>query len=580
MLNTANDIKTHIFNTKDEFNKARKKIIAKKAVIYELDNINLKKKIIPTSYLVENYLNIYTVKCKLREDESDDFVTFFYRDPITSVYKPISFNNVNSQLARISEDFSAIYDAKQSVDRFILNMQSLTDDKEKFGIEYIKQNPFHLRYFNNGIFDLKSKEFYPKHSDKFNELIYNYDFTSKHKHNYIPLNKANKLYIEIFNRFITDLANNDQNLKLLFMEILFACIEGYGRHVYFMMSGQPGCGKTTFGRFAMILAGLTNIIKFTLDKFKDDNYINKISPSTALVYGDDLMKNANLKGEALTKYKSLIDGNAVQVKVKFEPNKLIYSHAVWLQMMNDFINIHEVNEAIIDRTVMINIIGRNHRQAISQDEISFAQKLDELTGRIGTHNYEFAESIITYIINEVEYFDKFTIPKHIKEQTEKTLKDGSWTYQFVEDLEARGLFENEIIPNKVLVEEFKKWLYENNSSMKMPSTRTLNKELVQVLKEKGFTQSKTQIRSSKLKSWQFNEFLFDDNGYGIANIKNTFNYWVNSSNTLQDDIVENYLDKHNLLAKDYDEFTTKDFIIVDYAVNKLNLIEYADKVHI
>lgn len=56
-------------------------------------------------------------------------------------------------------------------------------------------------------------------------------------------------------------------------------------------------------------------------------------------------------GNALSNYKTLVSGQSLSVNVKYEPNRVIECHGVFLQLMND------------DRTLLVRITGKNHRKA-------------------------------------------------------------------------------------------------------------------------------------------------------------------------------------------------------------------------
>ena len=77
-------------------------------------------------------------------------------------------------------------------------------------------------------------------------------------------------------------------------QLCFSVIEGNGRERYFILSGQAGAGKSTFGNLLYSLAGKGHTITMNLDSISDPNAINNISSSTKLVLGDDLAKILNL----------------------------------------------------------------------------------------------------------------------------------------------------------------------------------------------------------------------------------------------------------------------------------------------
>lgn len=579
-------------STKD-FKESVKKYIQTKRTLLSINGKNYEDKFLPVDIIESCFLDCYNVKYRdvVIPGMMDNTIrVFYYQDPIEKIYRPVHNNDMlNRQIRLISDNFGSRYNARQLLPQFISNLSGL--DIEDRNLEPLNINPNYIRHFKNGIINIKTKEFFEIGSTNYTTFLNKYDFISKRRENFTPLTDNDKIYVELFERFLNDFTDGNEAEKLLVLQILFACIEGFGRYKYFLFSGQPGCGKSTLMRIATIMAGIGYVLEFNIDKFYDDNYINNLSETTALVKGDDLVKNADLKGDGLSKFKMLVDGNPTQVKVKFEPNKIVQTQAVWIQSMNDDLNIHEANEAITDRAVIFRVSGKNHRLATSEESRSISNMLDKLTGKLGKSNsnnrnivnydLRFAEVIIAYVISKVDYFEQFDIPSRMKADTERSIKEGNWAYSFGQYLKDEGFFDCEYIPYKVCQHENTQWLRENNPSMRQPSTRTLNKEMISVMKEFGFEQCETQLKLSTIKSWQFHEPIFNDNnGYDLGKPQSNISYWHNPNNKLTDDFVLNYLKQHDLLSKSEDDLTVKDLLVINYAVDKLDLKEYLDKVKI
>lgn len=228
------------------------------------------------------------------------------------------------------------------------------DDGEKDELHAIKftSHPSNYILAYNGIFDNKTKQFYVVGSKKYINLTEKYTFLNNPTFNYnsSPVDKTKR---DLYNVFIDDLSGGNPEIRLLLEQGLYSIIEGNGRHKYFMISGDPGIGKSTLGRIMTALANKANVQTLSIDKLGRDNAINTISPETRLIIGDDLKNNAYLNDDAITNYKTLVDGQAISVEVKYEPNRVIKTNATWVQMMNEPPRIYENGRAITDRTIFI-----------------------------------------------------------------------------------------------------------------------------------------------------------------------------------------------------------------------------------
>ena len=94
------------------------------------------------------------------------------------------------------------------------------------------------------------------------------------------------------------------------------------------------------------LAGQKYTQLININRLGNSNAINSISSDTKLIVGDDLRTNAHIYDNTITNFKTLVDGNALSVDVKYEPNRIIKTNAVWLQMMTNSKNIRKYNKAI------------------------------------------------------------------------------------------------------------------------------------------------------------------------------------------------------------------------------------------
>ena len=361
----------------------------------------------------------------------------------------------------------------------------------------------------NGIFDNKTKQFYVVGSKKYIELTEKYTFLNNPTFNYnsSPVDKTKR---GLYDAFINDLSGGNTEIRLLLEQGLYSIIEGNGRHKYFMISGDAGIGKSTLGRIMEALANKVNVQILNIDKLGRDNAINTISPQTRLIIGDDLKNNAYLSDDAITNYKTLVDGRAISVEVKYEPNRVIKTNATWVQMMNEPPRIYEAGEAITDRTIFIHLKGTNHRNETDEAAREMAKRLDEYLDKEdnGIINQGFIDEIASYLLDTIEPFDKFDIPEEIKQSTKNMVNANDWMRQFIEHATTAGLFEFNELRQTTIISCARLYLKENHPGMIIPNSKSIIKEWKKVMEDVGYKLTTKTVR--KLNLMDFNPQLVSD----------------------------------------------------------------------
>ena len=277
-----------------------------------------------------------------------------------------------------------------------------------------------------------------------------------------------------------------------------------------MISGDAGIGKSTLGHIMSALANEVNVKILNIDKLGRDNAINTISPETRLVIGDDLKNNAYLSDDAITNYKTLVDGNALSVEVKYELNRVIKTNATWVQMMNEPPRIYEAGEAITDRTIFIHLRGTNHRNETDKAAKEMAKRLDEYLGKEnnGVVDQEFIDEIASYLLDTIEPFDKFDIPEEIKQSTANMVNENNWVQQFINHATTVGLFDFNELKQTTIISCATLYLKEHHPGMTIPNSRTIIKEWKKAMEDVGYKLTTKTVR--KLNLMDFNPQLVSD----------------------------------------------------------------------
>ena len=492
----------------------------------------------------------------------------YYRHPTDHIYHELRLSTIEGIISSIGEAWDCDYD----ISRLSLNVLKILRANSNTYWDIHKYNPAkkHYLYMNNGIFNLINKDFYFKGSDKFNTIVTTYQFFSKLAFDFLE-ESENPTKLELFKTFVDSLASNDKKLKQLIYEIIYAVIDGNGRRRYILMSGQAGSGKSTLANILSIIAGNENVTKLNLTDFGDSDFINSLGMNTRLVIGDDLRKNAKLVGNALSNYKTLVSGNSLSVKVKYEPNRIIECHGVFLQLMNDNPTFYEGGEAMYDRTLLVQIKGKNHRNTSDKAELEVAKRLDRYTGLLDNEiDNDFFNEIISYILRNVNDFDKFTVPDGSDELTKNMVNEGSWAYQFIEDAKDKGLFSFNTLIQNDLVSMVQTYLRENNPGMKLPSARMILKELDPLLEQNNFIKSQTRMLYVPLMDYNYdivNKYMYN---IPFKHVRK-FTVYQNIMPTVDEDYIEQVKNKISNAEIDLNNPTIEEIIAIEYLVSKKDL---------
>ena len=163
-----------------------------------------------------------------------------------------------------------------------------------------------------------------------------------------------------------------------------------------------------------------------------------------------------------------------------------------------------------------------------------------------------------------------------KNQITNTTSEDSWTYEFVkfvEDAELCGLFNFKVIPTAHMSKFVKYYLTENNESMLIPSSQTINKELEPLMKKHGYKLSSknNMINVETLDKLDYNMKFIQDEIYNniILPPKSKTRYWYKDKSVITKEDHENFL--NNYINKNYKELDVKEKIIVKYYIDMRNM---------
>ena len=271
-----------LFKTHREFNRYIESEVRRLSIIL---NSGKTGKLHPSSaaMYIDSILDITYEKVRVGKDIG---YKWYYREYGSYLYKELTMQSIGIILVNIAKGCQCMsYDITKLSCKTFEHLRILADGEELQSPEY-RRPPAELLNLANGILNLKTKVVYPIDSDDYLNFVKQYHFFKDTDivYNETPQNIAK---YELAKSYLRGLANGDEGKLTLFKEILFATIEGNGRHKYFMVSGDAGVGKSTFQIMCTALAGQEYTQIINVNKLDNPNSINNISSETKLIVGDD-----------------------------------------------------------------------------------------------------------------------------------------------------------------------------------------------------------------------------------------------------------------------------------------------------
>lgn len=197
------------------------------------------------------------------------------------------------------------------------------------------------------------------------------------------------------------------------------------------------------------------------------------------------------------------------------------------------------------------------------------EKLLNLENQINLKN-----EYILDLENQINLLNKFN------KNTDNIVNENNWMDEFIKDANSRGLFNFKIIPSVHMSKFIKYYLNENNESMLIPSTQTINNKLEPLMKKYGYKLSAKDktLGSDCIPKLEYNQEFIENEIY--ENIKlserSTSRYWINDKPIITDKDITNF--EENYMKLDYKKIDLKNKIIARYLVElgDMDIISWID----
>lgn len=443
------------------------------------------------SEIGDNWRNKHTVVNEKTGKKIVPIMKFYTIGNILKDVLPMKLTGETEDTAVIySYDFNeGIYTRQETfIERAIASLEyRFNPDKYSQVYKYLKtQLPFlsrledsNLIAVNNGIFNIKTKQFEP-----FNP---NYFITSKLATNYNEEALKNIENIkEVFDvdRWLNSIACDNSELVKLYWEIFAEAINpNHTREKMVILYGDGNNGKGTFQTLITNLIGLNNIAAIKPHEFSGDFKLEPLLGKVCNI-GDDI---SNKYLDDMSNLMSIITGDPVIVNRK--KRSIITTRF-------KILNIFSANRL---PRVRNKSQGTYRRLLIVPFNADFNGQIQDSSIKNKFLNDKTVLEYVLYKTLHMEYFERFTIPKVSEILLEEYKENNDYLYSFLKDWYIeRNLKDIERVPLSLVRTEFKNYLTVNYYDYKF--TNSFGKDVVTHLNNYYKNQgSKFKIEKCKIK---------------------------------------------------------------------------------
>ena len=258
----------------------------------------------------------------------------------------------------------------------------------------------------NGIFNRKTKEFYPNSSDKYAELTKKYHFIDNASFNY--LTESNKPEIvKLYKDFINRISDYDDNLKNEIEQHLCSVLTGYSYAGLIFVESTSTVNIDLFSELLEQLAGDYRHAFMNIRNIRGNRSLNFLPYNLKLIYGGFDEGKVKLSDNVIYNCKrvfgsKLFGRQAFLTGKNNGYNNYFKLRAPWFQFVSNENDLKSLEQDT--RNVMTKTIKISNKSINKQFVDKFLDTLDDKT----IHNFNegitiFSDEIASYLLNNVDY---------------------------------------------------------------------------------------------------------------------------------------------------------------------------------
>lgn len=272
--------------------------------------------------------------------------------------------------------------------------------------ELPKYNPapsYYVLTFN-GIFNRKTKEFYPEKSDEYAKLARKYHFIDNASFNYLTESRHPEI-VELYKEFIEHVSGDDKKLKDKLEQQLCSVLGGYNNGGLVFITSNSKLNLHVFSRLIRTLASeylydFANIYENT----KKNSNLAYIRYNSKLLIESIYAGPTELSSKTIEKCKQIFNGDSFITARKKGYNTYFKLRVPWIQIVQSQKDLRVLKRGTKD---IKSITLKLNNQDI---DLKFANKFIDTIDAYTKHALrnpftEFSDEVATYLLNNVDYKD-------------------------------------------------------------------------------------------------------------------------------------------------------------------------------
>lgn len=246
----------------------------------------------------------------------------------------------------------------------------------------------------NGIFNRKTKEFYPENSTEYNKLTHEYHFIANASFNYLAESK-NPEIIELYEEVIEHVSGGNKELRDKLEQQLCSAIEGCNHDGLVVITSSSHINLRAFRRLIQVLAGELLWDPASIYETKKDSDLNYINYNSKLLISQITDSQTELSPRAIEKCKRIFRGESFITSNQKRYKTYFKLHMPWIQLVQNKKDLKTLKHDT--RDIKSLTIELNNKDLDLNFTNKFINKINFLTNATTT---EFADEVGSYLLNK------------------------------------------------------------------------------------------------------------------------------------------------------------------------------------
>lgn len=266
--------------------------------------------------------------------------------------------------------------------------------------EFPKFNPAPSYYVLtlNGIFNRKTKEFYPENSTEYNKLTSEYHFIDNASFNYLTESK-NPQIVELYKEFIEHISDGDEDLKNKIEQQLCSVLEGHNHNGLTFITSYSDRNLCVFSKVIRTLASVLLYEYANICETRKDSDLSYIKYNSKLLT-ERLLKCPNkLSPNAIEQCKKIFNGEAFITSKQKGYKTYFKLRMPWFQLVRGqkYLNVLKRDTKGI-KSVTIEL---NNKDLDYDFAKKFTSTIDKYSiPPVGDITTEFSDEVGSYLLNK------------------------------------------------------------------------------------------------------------------------------------------------------------------------------------